>query len=104
MSKELYLNRLIDIKNKSKPVCPKCGKEVTKEGNLCEECGHLEARKVERPSRDLLKSLIRNKSFTQIGLDFGVTDNSVRKWCKYYNLPHRVNDIKSIKEVDWQNI
>lgn len=103
-SKELYLNRPIKTEINSIPVCPNCGKEVTKEGNLCEECSHLKARKVERPSRDILKSLIRNKSFVQIGLEFGVTDNAVRKWCKYYNLPHKVGDIKKIKEIDWQNI
>jgi len=26
----------------------------------------------------------------------GVSDNAVRKWCKYYGLPYRKKDIKEI--------
>lgn len=90
--------------DKEAPTCPVCGKGVTKEGCLCEECSHIRARKTERPSRETLKSLIRSTPFTQIGNLYGVTDNSIRKWCKYYNLPHRTSDIKKIKDSDWQNI
>ena len=43
--------------------------------------------------------------FTQIGKEYGVTDNAVRKWCKSYNLPYRVKDIKEIiKKGEWENI
>lgn len=103
-SKEAYLNRTVIKSGKGTPTCPICGKEVTEEGNLCEECSHIESRKVERPSREELKTFIRNTPFVQIGNYYGVTDNSIRTWCKYYNLPYRVNDIKKISESDWQNI
>lgn len=56
----------------------------------------VKAQKVERPTREQLKELIRFKPFTQIGKDFGVSDNAVRKWCKSYNLPTKTSDIKWI--------
>ena len=61
-------------------------------------------RKVNRCSRDELKKLIRILPFTQIGKKFGVSDNAIRKWCDYYNLPRRVKDIKAISDEDWNNI
>lgn len=61
-------------------------------------------RKVERCSRDELKELIRIMPFVKIGEKFGVTDNAIRKWCDYYNLPRRVKDIKAISDEDWNNI
>lgn len=64
----------------------------------------VKAQKVERPTREQLKELIRFKPFTQIGKDFGVSDNAVRKWCKSYNLPTKTSDIKSINSNDWINL
>jgi len=61
-------------------------------------------RKVDRCSREELKELIRIMPFTKIGKKFGVTDNAIRKWCDYYNLPRRVKDIKAISDEDWINI
>ena len=37
--------------------------------------------------------------FTQIGKMFGVTDNTIRKWCKKYNLPFRRRDIDNNEQV-----
>lgn len=105
-SKEAYLNRLITSESKStnQYTCPTCGNSVSKNGVLCEQCSRIASRKVERPSREVLKNLIRNTPFTEIGKQYGVTDTSVRKWCKYYNLPFRVGDIKKVSEENWQNI
>ena len=55
-------------------------------------------------SREDLKSLIRTKSFSEIGRMFGVSDNAIRRWCVKYNLPSRTKDIKIISDVDWVNI
>jgi hypothetical protein len=32
-------------------------------------------------------------NFTQVGKYFGVTDNSVRKWCKKYGLPIHTKEL-----------
>ena len=37
--------------------------------------------------------LIKNKTFVQIGKDYGVSDNTIRKWCKGYGLPYKKKDI-----------
>ena len=61
-------------------------------------------RKVLLPTRDELKELIRHKPFTQIGKDFGVSDNAVRKWCKTYELPYKSSEIKKFSDEEWLKI
>lgn len=39
--------------------------------------------------------------FLQIGKKYGITDNAVRKWCDFYNLPRKVSDIKKYNEQEW---
>ncbi len=43
----------------------------------------LMLRKVERPSKEILELLIQDIPLTHIGLKYGVSDNTIRKWCKY---------------------
>lgn len=43
-------------------------------------------RKVERPSKEILEQEILTESFSALGRKYGVSDNAVRKWCKYYNI------------------
>lgn len=85
-------------------ICPKCGKLMSIGGKICKECRAKSNRIVERPNRNELKNLIRNCSFVQIAKKYNVTDNTIRKWCKYYNLPYRSNDIKKISSKEWKNI
>ena len=42
--------------------------------------------------------------FLIIGKKYNVSDNAVRKWCKTYNLPFRVSDIKNISDEEWKKI
>ena len=58
----------------------------------------------ERPEREVLKEMIRNKPFIQIGNEYGVSDNAVRKWCLQYNLPSKKKDIKVLSEEEWKLI
>ena len=55
-------------------------------------------------SREELKKLIRTTPFTTIGKQYGVTDNTVRKWCDKYNLPRKVKEIKSYSDEEWELI
>lgn len=84
--------------------CPSCGTQVTEKGNYCVPCSKLKQRTVERPSREELKTLIRTKPFTQIANMFGVSDNAIRKWCKFENLPSKKIDINNYSDEDWENI
>ena len=54
------------------------------------------------PDRDTLKKLIKEKPFTQIGEQYGVTDNAVRKWCDRYNLPRRKSEINKYSDEEWE--
>lgn len=55
-------------------------------------------------SREELKEKIRTIPFVQIGLEYNLTDNAIRKWCDKYGLPRRVKDIKSYSDDEWNNI
>ncbi len=105
-SRETYLNREIigKIKEPREYFCSKCGTRVSSKGSLCIDCYRLKNRKVERPDRKYLKELVRNNPFTKVGDMFGVTDNTIRKWCISYNIPNRVSDIKQFNDEEWLNV
>ena len=53
-------------------------------------------RRVERPSKEDLWELVKSTPFETIGRNYGVNGNSVKKWCKQYNLPYRKKDIDQL--------
>ena len=87
-----------------KPMIEICGKPISKWGKRCVKCAHIGQRKTTLPEREVLKQLIREKPFTQIGNIYNVTDNAVRKWCDSYNLPRTKKEIKSYSDEQWELI
>lgn len=88
-------------------ICKHCGKEfaIHRGSDYCsQECVHLAQRRAERPCREELKKLIRSTSFLQLGKIYNVSDNTIRKWCKAENLPHRSSDIKKYTDEEWNLI
>lgn len=81
-------------KEKPKNCCIDCGIEISINGKRCISCYAKSIRKVERPSKEeLMQKLYELKgNFTQIGKIYNVRDNTIRKWCKAYNLPYHSND------------
>lgn len=78
--------------------CKKCGKELhskTKYG-LCSKCANEEytSKVKNKPTKEELFEMIQNKSFSEIGRNYNVSDNTIKKWCLIYNLPHRKKDLK----------
>lgn len=66
--------------------CRKCGVKIcnnTKTG-MCKKCQSNTVRKVERPSYAQLLEDRKTLSFCAIGRKYGVTDNAIRKWIRYY--------------------
>lgn len=57
----------------------------------------------DRPSKELLQSLVKQLPFTTIAKMYGVSDNSVRKWCKKYDIPYKYRDNHPQKEVIYKN-
>lgn len=93
---------LADLKTRTLYYCEECGAPVYRGNHLCPKCASKARRVVERPDREQLKTLIRNIPFTRIAASYGVTDNAVRKWCRSYNLPSKVSDIKNISDDEWE--
>lgn len=93
-----------DLKAHKIYYCQNCGKEVFKGSTYCPECAHQMQRKVERPSREDLKQLIRTTPFTQIAQKYGVSDNAIRKWCSSMNLPNKKGDINNYSDEEWSLI
>lgn len=99
-----FENTRIRAASSRKRYCVDCGKEITEDALRCKACAGKQ-RITEKPvTRDELKKLIRTKPFTQIGKQFGVTDNAIKKWCLRYNLPSKKKDINNISDKDWELI
>ena len=78
--------------------CVDCGKLITYKATRCKACATKLIAKEKGPSlyknkkpltkEEITSSLIKtNGNFTESAKDFNMTDNSLRKWCKKYNLP-----------------
>ena len=91
-----------------KNTCIDCGKEIRNTSLRCKACEN-EFRRIEAANdfpvnREELKQLIRTTSFLQIGKQFNVSDNAIRKWCRNLNLPCRAHDIKKYSNEEWELI
>lgn len=86
--------------------CSVCGSNITKysKTGLCHNCYSKLIRKTMWPNRETLKELIRATTFKDIGELYGVSDNTVKKWCKKYGLPSLKKIINKIKDEEWENI
>jgi very-short-patch-repair endonuclease len=56
----------------------------------------IKQRRVERPDKEELSKELAEKSFSEVGRIYGVSDNAIRRWCKWYGLPHRKKDINKM--------
>lgn len=88
--------------------CIDCGKKITSKSLRCAECAQKYRKDIAQESkpitREELKTLIRENTFVDIGKQFNVSDNAIRKWCKIFNLPFSSQQIKQINDEDWKFI
>lgn len=82
--------------------CEECGREITRGSSLCIDCYRISKTNSNKPDKEsLIKDVYELQgNFTKISKKYGVTDNTVRKWCNKYGIPSKSSDykIKSIKE------
>lgn len=89
--------------------CVDCGAPISRRSTRCKSCAakisNFERRKVkDRPSREQLKAEIRSNSFLQLGKKYGVSDNTIRKWCESYNLPSSKITVDLYSDLQWEKI
>ena len=72
-------------------VCLNCKKEFLSHNVMfcCSDCAHeyRGENNPNRPSYEQLKEDLKTMTYSAMGRKYGVSDNGVRKWCKYYGLP-----------------
>lgn len=89
-------------KNKNAKFCIDCGVEIGATSLRCNHCNAINNRKVvNRPNREELKQLIKTNSFLSIGKRYGVSNTTIVKWCKKYNLPHTKKSIQQYSNEEW---
>lgn len=84
--------------------CVDCGCKISLKSTRCNTCAskHKNSFKVkpeDRPSKEKLFELIKTKHFTTIGEMYGVTDNTIRKWCKNYGLPSTKKELRELNNA-----
>lgn len=88
-------------KQKQEKICQHCGK-IYYGDNLkyCStKCANAEQSKNIPNKEELISKIIEyNATFAQIGKFYNVSDNTIKKWCKKYNLPYCKHEL-----IDWIN-
>ena len=70
---------------RKKRVCG-CGGFMSFDSKMCRRCRNKIPRKTKQPIKELLENDILNIPMTKIGEKYGVSDNAVKKWCRFYNI------------------
>ena len=108
-----HLENIIDLRNKKYGIykdsrntngthkCVDCGKDITYLATRCIACSNKKTKYNHKNSSNLSKesiisALSKHKgNFTRASKEFGMTDNSLRKWCKKYGLPTHSKEWKN---------
>ena len=72
---------------KTKPTinkCRKCGENIDYKATHCKDCSNIEQRINERPPYGQLKQEVEETNYSAVGRKYGVSDNAIRKWIKFY--------------------
>ena len=71
--------------------CIDCEKEIYNLSIRCKKCSSknnsIKRRIVNRPDYEELKNLVFENGYSATGRKYGVSDNAIRKWFKFYEAP-----------------
>lgn len=84
-SNEQIADNLVCKQKHDVKTCDLCKRHVTKKSKICKYC-YISQYKSNKPSKEWLEQLIYTLPFLEIGKIYGVTDNTVRKWCLFYKI------------------
>lgn len=101
--KEVSMEPIGGEHNITKHKCERCGKVISRKARYCTECFRTVSRK-DWPSRGVLKELVRDNSFVAVSKLYNVSDNTIRKWCKSYNLPYSRSEIDNYSDKEWLDL
>lgn len=94
----------------NKELCPICNTNYKDEhAEMCIDCWSklnrmfIKDTNTQLPSREVLKDKIRTSNFVQIGKEYNVSDNAIRKWCIRYGLPSKSSTIRALSDYEWDN-
>lgn len=75
-------------KKQKEYLCSICGAPISKwsQSGMCADCAHKKQRKVERPDKNELITLLENNSISAIGRKYNVSFQTIKKWMKYYKI------------------
>lgn len=96
--------------------CAMCKSEISKNATLCKKCSEIQKREKQEKERqakntsvlptpsseELREELIKTPNFTAVGKKYGVSGNTIIKWCKKYNIPHVIAEYKPPKKEKQQ--
>lgn len=90
-------------KKRKQKYCADCGAPISQKSNRCNKCRGIFNRKYDMPEREELKLLLKQGNFWEVSKIFGASDNTIRKWCKKYNLPFYSKVIRNTTDYGWAN-
>ena len=70
----------LEIKQKGKPNCLDCGKQINYTHKRCVVCERKNRRKMERPSIKILKEELKTNTFQWCADKYGVSRQSIYRW------------------------
>lgn len=82
--KKPLLKERVRLKDRNK--CNGCGVGICSAAKTCESCYHKSRRLFLRPSKEDLQDHLSKLSICAIARLYGCSDNTIRKWKKYYKI------------------
>ena len=86
-----------NIKEKEVHYCQDCGRELKcKNSVYCLSCASKRRKKIDVTKEELLRVLKETGNRLQASKYFGVSETTIRKWCKRFGLPEKSKDLKKL--------
>lgn len=97
ITKESAPSRIEEKKKYNK--CATCSIETYNKKYCSDKCSKLAKRKVDRPTKEQLIEILKDKNWTKTAKMFGVSDVAVRKWAKQYGITTNRKELRNLGRV-----